>query len=301
MTRVYQLVLRMWIPVCALVVVSCDKSGGHSRKDPESIRLEGRRVELEHKVAVAQLKADRVARKVTQDMTPMADLKDRTVRLRELASLKSALESDIRSLEEGLLQARAGQLQKARSQMLGKELADLQSRTGRVYEQVKVVSIDDSGVQIRHASGSARLGCSELTEAQCEQFGLDEGLARTARLEEDRQRLVYEQGVERELAANRKLEALEAPAALPAPMAPSVSRPSVSPFDRRVSLGSSETVSDRVVARYRTQRRTTVYYYPYVQPTPSCYSPVPTYRNTVGWSSGLPSVPQTTPRSTTNP
>ncbi len=296
-----QLILRTQIAVCALVLVSCGRIVHQSGKDPESIRLEGRRVELEHKVAVAQLKADRLARQKSQDTTPVQDLPGLMARRRELSSRKVELEAEILSLEDGLLLARATQLEKARSLMLGKEFPSLQSRTGRVYEQVKIVSIDDSGVQIRHASGSARLGCSELSESQWEQFGLDEGLAKAARLAEERQRLAYEQDIDRELAATRK----PAPPVMPSEAvaaAPQYDRPkAASAFDRRVSLGSSESAPRQTVARYRSQRRTTVYYYPYIPtpiPTPpSCYSPIPTTRNTPTWSSGLPA----NPRLYTNP
>jgi hypothetical protein len=282
----------MQIASCALALVSCTRDGNASRKDPESIRLEGRRVELEHKVAIAQLKADRVARQTSQDTTPVESLPGLMARRSELSSRKVELEAEIRSLEDGLLLARATQLEKARSLMLGKELPRLQSRAGRVYEQVKIVSIDDSGVQIRHASGSARLGCSELSESQWEQFGLDEGLAKAARLAEDRQRLAYEEGIDRELAATRKPTPSVMPTA-PIAAAPQYDRPKpTSAFDRRVSLGSSETYSDRTVARYRTQRRTTIYYYPYNPTPPSCYSPIPRTRNTPSWSSGLPANPQ---------
>ncbi len=281
----------MQIAACALALVSCTRDGNASRKDPESIRLEGRRVELEHKVAIAQLKADRMTRQTSQDTTPVEILPGLMARRSELSSRKIELEAEIRSLEDGLLLARATQLEEARSLMLGKDLPSLQSRAGRVYEQVKIVSIDDSGVQIRHASGSARLGCSELSESQWEQFGLDEGLAKAARLAEDRQRLAYEEGIDRELAATRKPTPAVMPAApiAAAPPAPRYDRPkTTSAFDRRVSLGSSETFSDRTVARYRTQRRTTIYYYPYNPTPPSCYSPIPTTRNTPSWSSGLP-------------
>jgi hypothetical protein len=275
-----------------MVLVSCDRTGNQSRKDPESIRLESRRVELEHKVAVAQLKADRVARRTSLDTTSVQDLSGLSARRRELSSRKTELEAEIRSLEDGLLLARAAQLEKARSLMLGKDLPSLQSRTGRVYEQVKIVSIDDSGVQIRHASGSARLGCSELSESQWEQFGLDEGLAKAARLAEDRQRMAYEEGIDRELAATRKPVPPVMPTASIA-AAPQYDRPkTTSAFDRRVSLGSSETSSDRTVARFRAPRRTTIYYYPYNPTPPSCSSPIPRTRNTPSWSSGLPANPQ---------
>lgn len=233
-----------------------------------------------------------MTRQTSQDTTPVENLPGLMARRSELSSRKIELEAEIRSLEDGLLIARATQLEKARSLMLGKELPRLQSRAGRIYEQVKIVSIDDSGVQIRHASGSARLGCSELSESQWEQFGLDEGLAKAARLAEDRQRLAYEEGIDRELAATRKPTHPVMPTETVAAV-PQYDRPkAASAFDRRVSLGSSENVSNQIVARYRSPRRTTIYYYPYVPTPPSYCSPIPRTRNTPSRSSGLPANPQ---------
>ena len=277
--------------------VSCHKTGANALLDTESIKLEGSRVELEHRLAVARLRADRHDRQTNQDLTPIRVLANLISRHRELEERKAGLIAEVHSFEESLLTARAAQIEIARSQMTGKELASLQCRSGRTFEQVKIVAIDDSGVRIRHAIGSARLGFEDLTDTQREQFGMDEGLAMAAITAESQKLHAYEQSLDEELAAIASRAAYK----VEEPLRRTTTPPTMSAFDRRVSLGSASRAPSQTVARYSTVRRRSSYYY-----TPNYYSypqpglaahcnPLPTHIKDRFWSADTPIAPTPNP------
>lgn len=280
-----------------IALISCFESRSTSKTDPESIRLEGLRIELVHRIDVAKLKADRIAARTHQDPDALRILAELKSKRRQLASTKTSLEAEISSLEDSMLVARAERLEQARSEMIGKEFDRFQTSSGRVYEQVKVVTITDSGVQIRHSTGTARLGCPDLSESQWEQFGLDEDLAKSAKAAESRQLAAYEKTLESQPPDRGDSDptGFVKPERLPLE---STVRTKTSAFDRKVSLGSSSSDSNRIVARYRTTRRSTVYYYPYLpyqqRMSPPCVTPVPIRTSSWGWSSALPSTPSPT-------
>ena len=276
----------------ALVLASCFRSGESSREDIESIRLGGLRVELEHKVAVAQLKLDRASARALQHSEPVGTYLDLGSRRLQLISTKSEMEAQIADIENEMLVAKASRLEGARGEMVGKDLATLKTTSGRIYDQVKIVAISDSGVQIRHSTGTARLGCSDLTESQWDQFGLDKGLEDAAMHSESIQIASYERATELEPASSRDFKSKSNEAIKPHDV---YSRPlqpaNPSAFDRRVGLGNSTASSSRrVVARYHADRRTSVYYYsynPYYRSTASpCQTPL--FYKTSSWATGLP-------------
>jgi hypothetical protein len=280
-----------------LVMASCQKSITSTTQDPDSLRLAGTQIELEHRVAVAQLKVARLERN-QQDLSPIHQLAMLKSRRRELSSHKSELEMQISSIEEQSLLAKGSQIEAARNAMTGQELPSLLTESGRSYEQVRIVAITDSGIQIRHSTGSARLGYHDLNASQHERFGLDEGLAITAAATEARQLAAYNQQIDAQPA--------DLPATAETPAAPHADRlraqassrePVLSAFDRRVELGSSASVSRRTAARYRSSYRSSGCYYDYsptYQPSPSTYgSPVSAKAMAVIWPSGAPVYPNT--------
>jgi len=277
--------------------ISCNKTGANAMKDTECIKLEGLRVELQHRVAITQLKADRIERQMHQDVTPINILANLKSRHRELEARKARLTKDVHSFEEALLIARADQIEMARSQMTGKELTSLQCRSGRTFEQVKIIAIDDSGVRIRHAVGSARLRFEDLTDNQREQFGMDEGLALAAISAESQELQAYEQSLDKELAAI----ASRAPAIDERPLQQSAARNTESAFDRRVSPGSASRTPNQTVAHYNTgNRRTTYYYTPYYsshyQSSSAAHcTPIPTTAAGTFWPADTPVTPTPNP------
>jgi hypothetical protein len=255
-----------------LITASCQKSVTSTTQDIDSLKLEGSQIELEHRVAVAQLKVARLDRN-QQDLSPIHQLAMLKSRRRELSSLKNELEMQISSIKEQSRLAKGSQIEAARNAMTGKEFPSLLTESGRSYEQVKIMAITDSGIQIRHSTGTARLGYHDLSASQHERFGLDEGLAIAAAATESRQLAAYDQ------------QFAELPASAETPAAPHAERLQAqashrvadrSAFDRRIELGSSASVSRQTVARYRSSFRSSGYYYAYSpssQPFTSAYGP----------------------------
>jgi hypothetical protein len=72
---------------------------------------------------------------------------------------------------------------------------------------VTITGASEAGIQVRHATGTARLDVKDLGPVRSELFGLDPELLADAVAREESQRLAYERWVDRELSAQTKASA----------------------------------------------------------------------------------------------
>lgn len=103
-----------------------------------------------------------------------------------------ALTQENNQIESQFLEFREKTLGELRIRAQGREWKEFIPASGRVFHDVTVLSVDDSGVLLRHRDGSARFGYEDLTEEQRWHFGLDEESAIAAMKEEQQAAREYE-------------------------------------------------------------------------------------------------------------
>ncbi len=89
---------------------------------------------------------------------------------------------------------------------IGLETERLVVRDGRSFDKVRIVSVDDGGVSIRHEQGAARLRYADLTPEQQAKFGMDAALAAAAEKRERQEIAAYDQWHEAETAKSGQTE-----------------------------------------------------------------------------------------------
>lgn len=265
-----------------LVVSSCDRRADEFRA--ETLIFEENRSLLTHRIQLAHLQTAR-------GEAIRSELEDAQQRLREteangeLARLqKDKLRLEINHLEASFAEAVAqhnAMLDRARMKAAGMEIPRLETLSGQLYDEVKVLSVADEGALIRHSSGMARLGIEDLGQAWSELLGLDAIRQKEALALRDETEAVYYRRVDLELAALKKSEAQLAQANKSL-----ISQPLSQPrgpqpfgFNRKVGLRSLSAAPEPV-RQYsvRSSRRSSRrYYHPRVYfhyyKTPHCPTP----------------------------
>lgn len=167
---------------------------------------EQQRIELSHQL---ELKKYRFEQAYSHDFEQLESLRRSTkVAVPQLESLRQqrlALGDRIETLERGWADFREATIRDQRQGAMRKTFDKLTLASGRTFVNASVASIDDSGVTIRHADGSARLRFADLDARQRIFFGLEADLAQAADQKEARDVAAYESWVEtRMLALNEK-------------------------------------------------------------------------------------------------
>lgn len=124
-------------------------------------------------------------------------------KIAELGRRRSELENEVAKLDESWASFRQTVLAEHRRGAIGTSLGTLTVSSGRKFENAKVAEIDDAGVTVRHANGSARLRFSDLSADQQLKFGLEPDLALAAEEQERAQAADYERWIEKEMVAVR--------------------------------------------------------------------------------------------------
>lgn len=156
---------------------------GCDRRAPSADWWQGERerIELSHRVELMHFRYDQLG---VGDFEKFEALQQANVataaRLKSLRERQGALAEEVRALEDGWSDFRKNVLREQRQNALGAKYATLTSASGRSYKDVAVAAIDDAGVSIRHASGSARLRFEDLSAEQRALFGLEPDLATAA-------------------------------------------------------------------------------------------------------------------------
>ncbi|OYV05546.1 MAG: hypothetical protein CFE26_11040 [Verrucomicrobiales bacterium VVV1] len=246
---------------------SCDKGDNQAASDPRWIQLNGDRANLESRVSIAQMKLDRSQKQVRELEAAIAHLDDLTTRQIRLLDRQTALENETTAIDDAMLLMKARHLEMSRKEAIGKQLPSLRTVSGRSYDQAEIVGVTDAGIQIRHATGTARLLFQDLNESQRHQFGLDEGLGIAALRTEARQLRNYHEQIDNQLAEKSATQATVPET--PVSTGRRIAKP-ISAFDRFVSLGSNSKKSGQVVARYNPSHRPTTYFYIPPSPRAAC-------------------------------
>ncbi len=253
--------------LCAVALSSCDKSSRLASADPTWIRLNSDRVDLECRLAIARMRLNRLENQSHGQEAANARLDDLNTCQIRLLDRQIALESEIKTIDDAMLSMKARHLELSRELAVGTKFTTLRTISGRSYDQAKIVRVTDAGIQIRHATGTARLLFQDLSEAQRHEFGLDEGPAIAALRTEASLLRTYEAQIDKQLAEQsvRQSAIPETPAAAQRQIAKPISA-----FDRLVSLGSSSRKPRQVVARYNPSHRSTTYFYFPSSPRAAC-------------------------------
>lgn len=116
------------------------------------------------------------------------------------------LNEEVESLERNRADFKLSTIRERRHEAIGKVFETFQSASGRKFLNASVTAIDDAGVTIRHADGSARLRFADLDAGQQVFFGMDAGRAFAAEEKESFAAIAYERELDRQMAAIRLQE-----------------------------------------------------------------------------------------------
>lgn len=235
------------------------------------------------------LKSYRLAQASGKDLDGLARLRDSTeataVSLRALRQQRLTVGDEVAALEGQWSGFREAAIREQRQRAMGKTFETLDLVTGRKFREVSVAAIDDAGVTIRHADGSARLGFADLDSAQQVFFGLEADLALVAEKEDARAVAAYERWIETRMAIVHERETWDSEIAKREELAAQqkwaqlaaqhVAASQVRPLAQAAtSVGSRSWGYSGDYSSYRAYRPT--YRYIYCYSTPSYNSSCPT-------------------------
>lgn len=179
--------------VAALLAAGCGKNQDRA----DWWQAEQQRIELSQQL---ELKKYRFEQAYSHDLEQLESLRLMTTGnvalLKSLRKQHQAVSGKIESLEGQWAEFRESTIRQQRQHAMNKTFEKLSLASGRTFVDASVVSIDDSGVTIRHADGSARLRFADLDAKQRVFFGLEADLALAAEEQETRDAADYERWVE---------------------------------------------------------------------------------------------------------
>jgi hypothetical protein len=158
----------------------CEREDLHARLEIARLKLSDDRAHTNEALFTAA-----VAKKAEMDAR-IVDLKAQTEQLR----------ASVRQVETRFAENRAAWIQEARARSIGREWDEFVAGDGRVFQQAKVVAVNDVGVTLRHLHGSATVRFADLNDDQKILFGLDSELAAQAEAAEQKLAANYHQWVE---------------------------------------------------------------------------------------------------------
>ncbi|WAC18462.1 hypothetical protein OVA24_14600 [Luteolibacter sp. SL250] len=165
--------------------------------DEAWIDNERHRMDLQNQIEVAGMRLERREREGTNGKfgEATANLEALTAHFDKRMADFEALSGQVAEMEEKFIAFREKQLGELRSRAVGREWPEFVSAAGRVLKDATVITVDDTGVMMRHRDGSARMRYEDLTEEQRCFFGLEEESAISALKEEHQRAHDYEQWV----------------------------------------------------------------------------------------------------------
>ncbi len=186
------------IIVAALLAVGC----GRNQDLTDWWQGEQLRIELSQQLALKQYRFEQAYLRDFEQLEKLRRSTTATVSLLKLRrEQRLTLGGQIESLEGQWADFRESTIRDQRQIALRKTFEKLTVVSGRTFAEASVVSIDDSGVTIRHADGSARLRYADLDAKQRIYFGLEADRALAAELQEARDAAVYERWVGKQMVA----------------------------------------------------------------------------------------------------
>ncbi len=172
---------------------SCQKEGSQTAW----WQSERERIELDQELALKKFRLEKLA---LNDFKQLEVLRTKNVEssasLQSLRTQRLTLGQECDSLEASRSTFRETVIHDQRQQAIGRHFEMLDLASGRKFQQVTVTAINDGGVTIRHAHGSARLHYADLDAKQRLIFGLEADLALAAEEKESKASVAYEQWIE---------------------------------------------------------------------------------------------------------
>jgi hypothetical protein len=245
-------------------------------------RGEQERTELSHKI---QLREFHLEKDFSAAFNELEKLKAQSSEGDEvvfkLSQHLQLLRIQVQEMEEQWTGFRQATLRAQRQRVLGRDFREFKTASGKAYQEVRIASIDDAGVTIRHSAGAARLAYGDLDVDQRQLFGLEADLAAAAQAGEANSAAEYDRWVDLQMAANRTAETQREQAAqresaqATREWSAMVARQTATARDRALARPAT-SVSSRAWAnstpRYRSSNRTVYYYAP--DYCPPRYEPV---------------------------
>ncbi len=186
-----------------LLMPGCQKSSG----DAAWWQGEQQRLELSNQLVLKEYRYNQTSGGDVAGLEKLRTSNDTVgLRIAELTQKQSSLSMEVDSMQRRLIALREESIQNQRQFALGKKFKEFSVSSGRTYADASVAMIDDAGVTIRHADGSARLTYADLDDSQRQFFGLEESSSLAAEERERRQALAYEQWIDSSIAVVRQKE-----------------------------------------------------------------------------------------------
>jgi DNA gyrase/topoisomerase IV subunit A len=189
----------------SLLLVACE----HNQKQALMSDMEQQKIELTHQV---ELQKYRLAK---TDTGEIPELKRFRTQINQSAGLlsglkfrKSVAQEQVATLQAQFAKLREQTIADRRHAAYGQTYDTLRLASGREFEKVSVISIDDTGVAIRHSVGTARLRYSDLDQSQRVQFGIEADSAIIALEKEAQAASVYDKAISTQIAAIQEKQAI---------------------------------------------------------------------------------------------
>jgi len=254
-----------------LTLTACERNPDPTAGKPEFIQLEGERTSRAQREELLRVRYERLAGPYEEAAAISNQLDSQRAAVATLRDRKRELEREVTALRDQKDDLRHAALRAARERAVGQQLPELTLANGRTFKQVTVTGATEAGIQIRHATGTARLDVNDLGPVRSEFYGLDPELQANAVAREETARQAYEQWVERELST-------QAVASEPAKPVRRHATPKSEPLAATPASASSAINSSssplhekpRYFGGVRSRTRYVYYYYyqPYIDPAP---------------------------------
>jgi hypothetical protein len=185
------------ITAAVLFSVGCEKG----QNQAEWWQGEQERIELNHQLELKKYRFEQVDTRDFEELEGLRDTIDAaTSSLRSLRQQRLSLNDEVASLEGKWGEFRESTIRNQRHRVIGNSFEVIHLVSGRKFQNVTVSAIDDAGVAIRHADGSARLCFADLNSEQRLFFGLEEDLALAAADKEVAAAASYERWIDDRMA-----------------------------------------------------------------------------------------------------
>lgn len=198
-----QSALHLLAAAVTLLVVGC----GSEKHDSAWWEGENERIALQHEL---ELKTFRFEQVYSTDFTELEALRksngSSAAALEQLRRQKTDLTVAVASLEDQREEVRRTAIGEQRQRAMDKTFDEMTLASGRSFRKVSVSSIDDAGVTIRHADGSAKLRYEDLSAVQRVFFGLDEEFSAAAEDREEQDAIAYERWIDSRLLVMKEKE-----------------------------------------------------------------------------------------------
>lgn len=191
-----------YLPIAlGLTLTACQRHSAQTANTPELIQLEGEWLSRAQRAELLRVRYERIASPHEEAATISNQLESQRAAATTLRERKQELEREVASLQDQKDDLRRSALRAARERAIGKQLPELTLANGRTFKQVTVTGASEAGIQIRHATGTARLDVNDLGPARSEFYGLDPELHANAIAREETERQAYDRWVQRQLSA----------------------------------------------------------------------------------------------------